>query len=257
MPDVLVIGGTGFLGSAVAQATDADTFGWSDAADITGNILLREDLGQLNDYDVVVNCVGLSPLKEPQTPYQAIHVHGLENIATVLEDEKHLIHISALGADVSAPVTYLRTKGKGERVLRDTHDNHTILRPDVIYDADSDVWRDRVLQPFRYGVMPNVTKASRPVHREDVTSAVEHVIRRGVTGSFDLYGDEELTITDMVCEIGGRRVLTVPEFVWYPFFYLICELRLFGLSRDQRSLYNYELAYGERPDWFRPRSVRE
>jgi NADH dehydrogenase len=256
MSDVLVVGGTGFVGEAIASELDADTLGRSEEADVQANILLREDLGRLNDYDVVVNCVGLSPLREPRVPYQAIHVHGLENIASVLDDERHLVHISALGASPDQPVTYLRTKGKGEKKLRDLHDNHTILRPDVIYDASSATWRDRVLRPARFGVMPNVKKGSRPVHRNDVAQAVKHVIDEGITGSYDLYGDDTMTITDMVRIIGEKRVVTIPEPLWYPVFYVLCEARLFGLSRDQRKLYKLDLPYGSRPDWFEPRSIR-
>ena len=257
MSDVVVIGGEGFLGSGIVEVLGAASLGRSQDADIQANILLHEDLGALQDYDVVINCVGLSPLFEPKTPYKAIHVNAVKNILHVLDDDQHYVHISAIGADPGAPNTYLRTKGRGEAVIRETHDFHTILRPDVMYDASSETWRERVLQPFRFGVMPNISKKSRAVHRGDVVDAVSHVVDNGVTGSYNLYGDEAVTLTDMVRRIGGQRVLTIPEFVWYPFFFAACEARLFNLSRDQRVLYKYEFNYGDRPDWFTPSVIPE
>lgn len=257
MSDVVVIGGEGFLGSVIVNALDADSLGRSQDADIQANILLHEDLGALRDYDIAINCVGLSPLYEPRTPYKALHVNAVKNVLHVLDDEQHYVHISAIGADPASPNTYLRTKGRGESVIQENHAFHTILRPDVMYDASSDTWRERVLQPFRFGVMPNISKESRAVHRDDVVDAVMHVVGNEVTGSYNLYGDEAVTLTDMVRRIGGQRVLAIPEMIWYPFFFAACEARLFNLSRDQRILYNYEFDYGDRPDWFTPSVIPE
>lgn len=257
MSDVVVIGGEGFLGSAIVEALDADSLGRSQDADIQANILLHEDLGALQDYDVVINCVGLSPLFEPKTPYKAIHVNAVKNILHVLDDDQHYVHISAVGADPEVKPTYLRTKGVAEAIIRDNHEYHSILRPDIMYDASSETWRERMVKPFRFGVMPYLSKRSRPVHRGDVADAVHHVVDEDITGSYDVYGDESMTMTDIVRRIGGQRVLTIPEFVWYPFFFAACEARLFNLSRDQRILYDYEFDYGDRPDWFTPSVIPE
>lgn len=252
MSDVVVIGGEGFLGSAVVEALDAHSLGRSNEADVQANILLHEELGALREYDVVINCVGLSPLTEPKTPYKAIHVNAVKNILHVLDDDQQYVHISALGADPSAKPTYLWTKGVAEDVIRDLHGYHAILRPDIMYDASSETWRERMVHPFRFGVMPYLSKRSRPVHRGDVAEAVTHVVRDEITGTYDLYGDESLTMTDIVRRIGGQRVIAIPEMIWYPLFYMVCEARLFSLSRDQRILYNTGFEYGDRPEWFTP-----
>lgn len=255
MSDAVVVGGTGFLGEAIADSLSADTLGRGGDADVQADILLREDLGALKRYDVVVNCVGLSPLHEPRVPYRAVHVYGVKNMLGVMRDDQLFVHVSALGADAESRVQYLRTKGRGEEVIGDMHENSVVLRPDVLYDADSEAWRRRVLDPITFGVMPDVRKTSRPVHRFDVADAVRHVVEDDVVGSFDLYGDTELSVTEMVRRLGGRSVVAVPEPAWYPLFYAACELRLFGLSRDQRRLYNASFEYEGRPEWFIPRSI--
>lgn len=251
--DVVVLGGTGFLGSAVASRLDADVAG-RDGGDASANILLREELGVLKQYDVVVNCVGLSPLSEPTVPYKAVHHYGPKNIVSVLDDQ-HLVHISAVGAARDSPITYLRTKGAGEEAVREAYDSYTILRPDVLYDPDSEAWRERLVRPFSYGVAPYVAKAVRPVHRGDVAEAVAHVVDGGVTGTYDVYGDEEISVAGLARRVGGASFVGIPESLWYPFFFAACELRIGGLSRDQRLLYTQDLSYEDRPDWFAPRSL--
>jgi uncharacterized protein YbjT (DUF2867 family) len=254
MSDVAVIGGTGFLGRAITERLDADTVGRSNSADVQANILLHEELGALKQYETVVNCVGLSPLREPDVPYQAVHAHGVKNILHVLDNDQRLVHISAVGADPDLNIAYLRTKGVGERIIREDPGEHCIIRPGVLYDAESEAWRERVLEPLLFGVMPDVKKKSNPVHRGDVASAVEHVVKNRLTGTLEVYGDETVTVTDMVRRL-KPRVFAIPEPIWYPFFFLACEGRLFGLSRGQRLLYNHDVVLGDRPDWFEPRGL--
>jgi NADH dehydrogenase len=47
-----------------------------------------------------------------------------------------LLHVSALGADPQGPSAYLRSKGEGERIVRESSLRTTILRPSVVFGED-------------------------------------------------------------------------------------------------------------------------
>lgn len=129
--EILVIGGTGFIGTHICNRLVQKGFNVTAGSpekkeskylDSEVDIELVDITyhGSLNfeDYSIVINLAGLSPLFQPsEVTYQEIHVDGVKNIVEEAErtDLDYLIHMSAYGADPNAETEYLRTKGEGQQ----------------------------------------------------------------------------------------------------------------------------------------------
>ena len=148
--NVLVIGGSGFLGQAVcnqlAQAgykITVPTRRYDKAKHlltlptchiVEANIHDRATLGRLvTGQDIVVNLLGVLHSK-PGKPYgqsfRVNHVEFPKVLCTAMSKHgvKRIVHISALGAAQDAPSMYLRSKARGEAVLQSAGLDLTVLR---------------------------------------------------------------------------------------------------------------------------------
>lgn len=206
---VCVIGGQGFVGSAVAtelRQRDHDTTTMDPGKGSDDHIslsILDENLqDHLHDFDAVVNMVGLSPMKQPGTPgYYDLHVSGAENVVLACKTAgvETLVHMSALGADPNAKMEFLATKGRGEEIVLDANMRETtVFRPSLIFDHGNELIRYASLfAPFR--VFPQIPARMQPIYRRDVASLFADAV--------------EGSITEQVCEIGGPEKMSLFEFV--------------------------------------------
>lgn len=202
MKKVLVVGGTGFVGTQVcrkllsqAWQVTVPTRSRSHAAHLhalAGLTLLEIDVHDeaalmraVAGHDAVVNLVAI--LHGDQAAFDQVHVALPQKLARACRAAgvRRVVHISALGADAqnpgSAPSMYLRSKGQGEAVLIEAAGagSHaafdlTILRPSVIFGA-----QDKFLNVFAklQKVLPFMPLAGadarfQPVWVDDVASAV-------------------------------------------------------------------------------------
>ncbi|MFZ4480391.1 MAG: complex I NDUFA9 subunit family protein [Rhodoferax sp.] len=202
MKNVLVLGGTGFVGTQVCEKLACQ--GWlvtvatrqkSNAShllhlprlsvvevDVHDRTALSQELvGQ----DAVVNLVAI--LQGTQAAFEMVHVElpGELARACIAAGVRQVVHISAVGANaqqpLSAPSMYLRSKGQGEAALMQAANSGrtpafelTILRPSVIFGA-----KDKFLNVFAQlqqalPLMPLAGASARfqPVWVDDVASAV-------------------------------------------------------------------------------------
>ncbi|MDY6769557.1 MAG: sugar nucleotide-binding protein [Candidatus Nanohaloarchaea archaeon] len=205
--DVAVIGGRGFVGSAVVDELQGEhdvttvdpRVGGEDhiSADITDE---QQMLDVLDGFDAVVNLAGLSPMQEPRSiSYKAVHVDGAENVAEACEEYgARLVHMSALGADPDADTAYLRTKGEGREAVLDADVDATVVEPSIIYDRGNPLVEMAArLAPTR--VFPHLTTRIQPVYRGDVAD----LFRLAVAGEID----------EQVLQVGGPGQMTLYEFV--------------------------------------------
>jgi len=235
MKNVLLVGGTGFVGAHVCEKLVRQ--GWqvtvptrrrSNARhlqhlslvtllemDVHDEVALSKSV---QGHDAVVNLVAV--LHGTQAVFERVHVTLPQKLARVCSTAgvKQLVHVSALGADAqqpqSAPSMYLRSKGEGEAVLMravgsagvDAFDL-TILRPSVIFGA-----QDKFLNVFAklQKVLPVMPLAGadthfQPVWVEDVANAVLRCLARGRTVSI---GNAPL-----ILELCGPDVFTLRELV--------------------------------------------
>lgn len=154
---ITVFGGSGFIGRHLVRKLAED--GWRvrvAVRDPEGAIFLKPlgDLGQITPVaasllhpesvkracdgaDAVVNLVGILS-ESGKATFQAIHADGAALVAEAAKaaGAKHLVHVSALGADPQSPSKYARSKAEGEARVQAAFPDAVILRPSVIFGAD-------------------------------------------------------------------------------------------------------------------------
>jgi uncharacterized protein YbjT (DUF2867 family) len=212
--EVLVIGGTGFIGTHVCNRLNKAgynvTAGVSEKreskyldsevdielADITYQGSLK-----FGKYDTAINLAGLSPLFKPSdVSYYDIHVEGVENIIEEAEraDLDHFIHMSAYGADPNAETEYLRTKGAGQKLVEDSELETCVFRPSIVLGKGSEF--ETLFSHLRrlpVAVLPG-NPVFQPIDMADVADIFLYAVEKGLSGVFDIGGEEVLSMKDMV-----------------------------------------------------------
>ncbi len=247
MKNVLILGGTGFVGSHVCEKLVRA--GWtvtvatrrrSNARNVMHlpSLTIQEldvhdeaALGRIaHGQDAVVNLVAI--LHGTQAAFDKVHVELPQKIANVCSRAEvgRLVHVSALGATTqnpgSLPSMYLRSKSMGEVVLLAGCSQLalTVLRPSVIFGQG-----DQFLNVFAslqklFPFMPLAGAGARfqPVWVEDVATAVVKALERGGSGvqTLEACGPEVFTLKQLV-ELSanlaginrghGRPVFAIPR----------------------------------------------
>ena len=233
--NVLVIGGSGFLGQAVCNQLakagyriTVPTRRYDRAKHlltlptcqiIEANIHDRATLGRLvSGQDIVVNLLGVLHSK-PGKPYgqnfRVNHVEFPKALCPAMSKHgaKRIVHISALGVGVQnpAPSMYLRSKTDGEAVVKDSGLAWTILRPSVVFGRE-----DKFLNTFASlaKIAPFIPLAGadarfQPVSVSDVAKAVfacvEDQGKDTLHNTYDLVGTEIFTLKELV-KLSARAV---------------------------------------------------
>ncbi|MDP2133291.1 MAG: complex I NDUFA9 subunit family protein [Sulfuritalea sp.] len=246
MRNILVIGGTGFLGTAVVRelarrTASADScFTLPTRRRDKAKHLLVLPTARVVDADVhdpatlarlmagqdaVISMVGV--LKggegEPYGPgFARAHVELPQKIAAAARAAgvRRVLHVSALQAAADAPSGYLRSKAAGEAMLRAAGLDLTIFRPSVIFgpgDAFLTLFaRMARIAPF----FPLAGAAARfqPVWVEDVAAAVADSLQHAesIGASYDLCGPQQYSLRELVsyaAAVSGhpRFVIGLPE----------------------------------------------
>ncbi|WP_439589967.1 complex I NDUFA9 subunit family protein [Hydrogenophaga sp.] len=229
MRNVLVLGGTGFVGRHVCEKLHRQ--GWritvptrrainaSSVQPLPRVTVIEANvhdpaqlLALMEGHDAVVNLVAI--LHGTEDAFEKVHVELPLAIAEACAAEglRRVVHVSALGVSLDAPSRYQRSKARGEEVLRGASLDLTILRPSVIFGAG-----DRFLNLFArmQSVLPLVPLAGararfQPVWVEDVASAVVASLRdvdlpmSSVGQTFECAGPETFTLADLV-RLAGRH----------------------------------------------------
>jgi uncharacterized protein YbjT (DUF2867 family) len=199
MVNVVVLGGTGFVGRSVCarivaragaaggrvvvvtrRAARARRVQMLPTVDVVqADVHDPAQLGRLvARSDVVVNLV--AQLHGSEAEFQRVHVELPRKLAQACADAgvRRVVHVSALGVADGAPSRYLRSKAAGEAVLKAARLDLTILRPSVIFGAE-----DRFLNLLAdlQAYVPVLLLAGadaqfQPVWVEDVAAAVQRCI---------------------------------------------------------------------------------
>lgn len=246
-PLVALVGGSGFLGTAVAEAFAAA--GWRIVAvgrtpENARHLKPLGDLGQvgarradvrvpatllraLAGADAVVNLVGIFAESRKQS-YADIHVAGARAVAEAAATvgARALLHVSAIGADTDSNWGYGRSKGLGEQAVRATFPTASIVRPGIAYGA-SDRFTNRLagtIATLPSPVMPIIAPEARlqPVFVYNVATAIRQIVtaqmRTPQAPLYELAGPEIFTMRELISWIadflGVERPLVDTPDIW-------------------------------------------
>ncbi|MFA7665106.1 MAG: complex I NDUFA9 subunit family protein [Burkholderiaceae bacterium] len=233
---VLVIGGSGFIGSRVVAELVARgkrvlvpsryRMGARHLLSLPTVEVVEADVhddtvlaGLVGRADAVINLVGQLHDRrgKPWGPgFEAAHVRLPARIAAacLAAGVDRLVHVSALGVveggETSAPSMYLRSKAAGEQAVRTSGlKGWTILRPSVVYGSE-----DRFLNLFaslqRWLPVIIVGRADakfQPIHVSDVARALANALDEPDTigKTYELAGPDVLSLRELI-KLSGRLV---------------------------------------------------
>jgi len=247
--NVLVTGGTGFVGGHIVRRLVADGMtvrlasrsaprrlpsGASFvAADVTDPSSLR---AAMNGIDAVVHLSAIIVERGRQT-FERVNHQGTANVLAGMEDAgvDRLVHLGALGAGPDERFPYLLTKWLGEEAVRASRTRWTVLRPSVLHGEGGAFFRPIVWTLRWAPVYPMVAHGETrfsPLWIEDLARCVAACVRGDHAGqTLDLGGPEVLTFSDivrLVMDALGKHRKSVPVPVWAarPFAFVQ------GLRRD-------------------------
>lgn len=192
---ICMVGGTGFVGSQVAQQLVARGY---DVRVLTRDRERAKDLivlpslevvnanvhdpahlaRQFEGMDAVINLVGILHERRKNT-FDNAHVQLTQKILDACRTTKvkRVLHMSALAASANAPSAYLRSKAEAEkRVLafhRDGYGNATIFCPSVIFgqgDGFINLFA-KLIKSLPVVVLACPRARFQPIHVEDVAHA--------------------------------------------------------------------------------------
>ena len=169
---VTVFGGSGFLGRHVVRALANRGYRIRVAVrrpELTGYLRPMGKVGQiqavqanlrypqsiaaaLRDADIAVNLVGIL-FERGQQRFDTVQAEGAEAVALAAQSAgAHLVHISAIGADLESPSHYARSKAEGERRVLAAAPQAVVVRPSIVFGPEDDFFN-------RFGALARISPA--------------------------------------------------------------------------------------------------
>ncbi|HYX47527.1 MAG TPA: complex I NDUFA9 subunit family protein [Sphingomicrobium sp.] len=172
-----------------------------------------------------------------------VHVEGARNVAEAAREAGAgaLVQVSAIGASLESQSNYGRTKGEGEKAVRDAFPGATIIRPSLVFGPEDDL-TNRFAAMANLPILPVIAakRNFQPVYVRDVAKAIALAALepgRFAGKSYEIGGPQVMSMVELhhaILELTGQK----PEIVQTPDFVtgLIAKLGFFPgapLTEDQ------------------------
>jgi len=228
LDNLLVLGGSGFVGRSVCERLVERAGGGGGPIIVPSRHphrarhllplptveLLQADLfddarldALVRGRDAVINLIGI--LHGSDAQFQQVHVELPRRVARACAagGVRRVVHVSALGADASAPSKYLRTKAAGEAVWHRPSIDLTVLRPSVMF-GEFDRFMNRfasLLRIFPLMPLPAADAKFQPVWVDDVAEAIARSLDTpsSIGETIECVGPHVCTLKELV-EAAGR-----------------------------------------------------
>ena len=247
---VLLIGGTGFIGSAIVESLLqskefevhlmtrsssrrkensrqelVQTHLYTDVSEAS----LKQLFAQLDPNVCIINLVGVLHASQafPYGPeFKVAHIDIVRAIISGMRAHRlqRYIHMSALGADSQGPSMYLRSKGEAELLVKASGLDWTIIRPSVVFgETDNFINMFGKLQRF-FPIMPlaGAYVQFQPVSVLDVAEVFKQAILEASTihQSYDLGGPTVYSLAELIRFAAKRQgisrpVIPLPDWMGY------------------------------------------
>ncbi len=239
MTTVSVFGGTGFLGQRLVRRLASEGTAVRVVVrhpDHARSALRAADMERLTFFcadvrdrgavasavagsDAVVNAVS-AYVETGGVTFESVHERGAEMLAreAAVAGVARLVLISGIGADPESGSAYIRSRGRGERVVQEAFPGATIVRPSAMFGPGDALFGTLAHLARLLPVIPLIGGGHtrlQPVYVEDVAEAIAHMLAdTGTAGrTYELAGPDVYTmreLTEIVLRITGRRRLLAP-----------------------------------------------
>ncbi len=195
---VTVLGGSGFLGREIVRSLVRKGRAVRVAVRHPEAVSVAESGGDVGDVravhadvrdatsvataiegaQAVVNAVGLYVERGGAT-FEAMHAQGALNVARQTRHAavERLIHISGIGADRRSGSSYVRSRARGEALVRDAFPGATVFRPSVMFGPRDALFGVLAAIARRAPVMPLFGRGQTRLQRVYVGNVAEAVAR--------------------------------------------------------------------------------
>ncbi|PCR92042.1 complex I NDUFA9 subunit family protein [Natrinema ejinorense] len=252
--EVLVAGGTGFVGRALcrvlvdrghritAASRTPDADGLPAAVETVVADVTDPDLEAIVDgHDAVVNLVALPSHVQPRgRSHEAVHFDGTRHLVAASERAgvERFVQLSGLGVESGVETAYFRAKRRAERVVRDADLEWVIYRPSVVFgDGCAFVpFVERMVPPLLTPLPGGGRTRLQPVWVEDLAPMLADGLEddRHVGNCYEIGGPERLTLAETVTLIrGGGVVVPIPMALAAVLATVIDPLPWIPFGRDQ------------------------
>jgi uncharacterized protein YbjT (DUF2867 family) len=210
---ILVLGGNGFIGSAIVRALSVK------GMDVTvatrkkslNQVVLRMQtmldsaawIDVIEPFDIVINAVGILRPRLFES-YDDVHANAPTALAEAIRQSgKRLIHISALDLQPTAKSGFILSKIKGEQGIMDSQADAMIVRPSLL-DGEGGFgarWLRLMAKLPIYFNFNGLGKIA-PLQVVDLGEAIA-----------SLCVNPELAKGKKIIELGGKAEFTIPEYL--------------------------------------------
>jgi uncharacterized protein YbjT (DUF2867 family) len=171
--------------------------------------------------DAVVNLVGIL-FERGRQRFAEIHATAAGRIARQAHaaGAKHLVQVSALGADPEGPALYARSKAAGEEAVRAAFPGAVILRPSVVFGPEDDFFNRFAALARILPALPVLGASPRLVHLPEGGARFELCGDGGPRFQPVYVGDvadamvralDDAATAGKVYELGGPRIYSFKE----------------------------------------------
>lgn len=254
---ILVVGGTGTVGRKVVETLLSNpqnqvrvlargksdwegsvlpSFRRRGVETMVGDVRSKNTISKaVADCKAIINCSGAMK-SGPDVDIAEVNIDGVYNLVELGQDAgvQRFIQLSCLGVSEHTSSIYFQSKWEAEELVRKSPFYWTILRPSLIFDEESSLFR--ILEfwvqrsPLTFVVGSGLNRF-QPISAADVATCIVKSIydRETVGKTYELPGPETIdleTLLRMVADRHGRvpRTVRIPSFIGLPLAGLLGKL---------------------------------